>query len=184
MSDELRRAVFLDRDGVLVEARVLNGMPYSPRSAEEMEIAPGTRDALAQLKQQGFLLVVVTNQPEMARGTLETAALDQMHQRLRCELPLDEILVCPHDDRDECACRKPKPGLLLEAARRHGIDLGRSFFVGDRWRDVDAGHAAGCTTVLIDHGYAERPPAAPPHARVRSLAEAVRWIVEQAGKGV
>ena len=97
-------------------------------------------------------------------------------------MPLDEFLVCPHDDRDACDCRKPTPGLLLEAQARHGIDLRRSFLVGDRWRDVDAGRAAGCRTVFLDYGYRERGPSAPPDARVASLAEAVDWIVEQEGE--
>ncbi len=183
MSGELRRAVFLDRDGVLVKPHVRDGQPQAPRSAAEMEILPGVREALARLKQEGFLLIVVTNQPELSRGTLAAEALDEMHQTLRRELPLDDILVCPHDDPDECACRKPKPGMILDAARRHAVDPRRSFLVGDRWRDVDAGHAAGCTTVLIEYGYSERPPSRPAHIVVRSLPEAARWILDQTTQG-
>jgi D-glycero-D-manno-heptose 1,7-bisphosphate phosphatase len=177
----LARAVFLDRDGVLNRAVVRDGKPYPPASAAEMEIVSGAPAALARLRDRGFLLLVVTNQPDVARGTQSLEAIRAMHRILREALPLDEFLVCPHDDRDACGCRKPAPGLLLEAQERYGIDLRRSFLVGDRWRDVDAGRAAGCRTVFLDFGYRERGPSAPPDARVASLAEAVDWIVEQEG---
>lgn len=183
LSGELRRAVFLDRDGVLVKVIVRDGRPYSPSRLAEMEILPGVREALERLRREGFLLIVVTNQPEVARGTLTADALEQMHRDLRQALPLDDIRVCLHDDADECACRKPKPGMILAAARRHGVDLRRSFLVGDRWRDIEAGRAAGCATVLIEQHYCERAPAAPPNASVRSLPEAVDWILDQVKKG-
>jgi D-glycero-D-manno-heptose 1,7-bisphosphate phosphatase len=174
----LKRAVFLDRDGVLNRALERDGKPYPPRNPEELEILPGVPEALALLKARGFLLIVVTNQPDVARGTLPRELLDAIHARLTAELPLDDIFICPHDDADACACRKPKPGLLLEAASKHGIDLASSFMVGDRWRDIDAGHAAGCTPILIDYQYRERPPAREPAARVRSLLDAVRIMEE------
>jgi len=129
------------------------------------------------LKERGFLLVVVTNQPDVARGTQTLAAVQAIHDAMRQTLPLDEFLICPHDDRDGCRCRKPAPGLMIEAQQRYGIDLSRSFLVGDRWRDIDAGHAAGCRTVWLDSNYRERGPSAPPDARVASLADAVDWIV-------
>ena len=179
----LARAVFLDRDGVLNRAVVRDGKPYPPASAAEMEIVTGAAAALARLKDRGFLLLVVTNQPDVARGTQDLETIQAMHRILREALPLDEFLVCPHDDRDACGCRKPAPGLLLEAQARYGLDLRRSFLVGDRWRDVDAGRAAGCRTVFLDFGYRERGPSAPPDARVASLAEAVDWIVEHVDQG-
>jgi D-glycero-D-manno-heptose 1,7-bisphosphate phosphatase len=132
---------------------------------------------LRLLKNLGFLLLVVTNQPDVARGTQTLDTIHALHQAMRESLPLDDFLVCPHDDRDGCRCRKPLPGLLLEAQARYGIDLGRSFLVGDRWRDIDAGHAAGCRTVLLDHNYRERGPTLPPDAKVVSLRDAVDWIV-------
>lgn len=150
-----KRAVFLDRDGVLNKPRVVNGLPYPPRTAAEVELTDGIVDTLHRLKAAGFVLIVVTNQPDVARGTLRMDEVEAVHARLAELLPLDAFYCCPHDDADACACRKPKPGMLLEAARAWGIDLAASFMVGDRWRDIDAGNAAGCTTVFIDYGYRE-----------------------------
>jgi D-glycero-D-manno-heptose 1,7-bisphosphate phosphatase len=175
----LKRAVFLDRDGVLNRALERDGTPYPPRTPEELEILPGVPEALALLKARGFLLIVVTNQPDVARGTLPLDVVEATHARLAAELLLDDIFVCPHDDADACACRKPKPGMLLAAAAKHGIDLSSSYMVGDRWRDIDAGHAAGCTPILIDYGYRERPPAQEPAARVRSLLDAARIMEKE-----
>jgi D-glycero-D-manno-heptose 1,7-bisphosphate phosphatase len=174
----LNAAVFLDRDGVLNEAVVRDGKPYPPASVEDVRIIPGTADALARLKALGFALIVVTNQPDVARGTQSAEAVNAIHERLRRELPLDDVIACLHDDRDGCACRKPKPGLIVDGAARHHVDASRSFLVGDRWRDIEAGKAAGCRTVWIDRGYQERRPEAP-DARVESLEAAVEWIRDQ-----
>ena len=136
-------AVFLDRDGVLNRAIVRDGKPYPPASLAELEIVEGAAGCLERLKNLGFLLLVVTNQPDVSRGTQSIEAIQAMHETMRQTLPLDDFLVCPHDDRDACQCRKPLPGLFLEAQARYGIDLAGSFMVGDRWRDIDAGRAAG-----------------------------------------
>lgn len=173
----LRPAVFLDRDGVLVKERVVDGKPFPPASLAEMEILPAARRALELLRARGFRLVVVTNQPDVARGLIHPDDIRRMHERLLEELPLDAVYACQHDDADGCECRKPKPGLLLRAARELELDLARSFMVGDRWRDVEAGRAAGCKTVWIDRSYREPSPATPPDARVASLEEAVAWIL-------
>ncbi len=170
------RAVFLDRDGVINRATVRDGKPYPPSRPEELELLPGVPEALAALKQAGYLLLVVTNQPDVARGLQPRSAVEAIHRDLLSRLPLDEILCCFHDDADGCACRKPRPGLLQDAARARGIDLGRSFMVGDRWRDTAAGEAAGCKTLYIDHGYQERRPSRF-DARVASLTEAAAWIL-------
>lgn len=175
----LKRAVFLDRDGVLNEAVMRDGKPYPPQSEEEVEVAAGAAAALDRLKALGLPLIVVTNQPDVARGTQTAEAVEAIHRRLGRALPVDEFLSCLHDDADGCGCRKPKPGLILEGAARHGADLARSFLVGDRWRDVEAGQAAGCRTIWIDRGYRERGPSRAPDARVGSLGEAVEWIVRQ-----
>lgn len=177
------RAVFFDRDGVLNRAIVRDGKPYPPPSVAELEIVEEAAGGLARLKDAGFLLFVVTNQPDVARGTQTLDAIEAMHDAMRHELPLDEFLVCPHDDQDACQCRKPAPGLVLAAQQRYGIDLTRSFLVGDRWRDVDAGRAAGCRTVFLDRQYRERGPSVPPDARVGSLAEAIDWIMRNSGTG-
>lgn len=142
--------MFLDRDGVLTRTVVRPHTQYgSPRSLDELELLPGVTEAVALLKRLGMKVIVVTNQPEVSRGLLREEDLRAMHVTLRASTDIDDIYVCIHDDGDDCACRKPRPGMLLEAARKWDIDLGRSFMVGDRWRDVDAGLAAGCTTLFI-----------------------------------
>lgn len=167
--------MFLDRDGVLNEAVVRAGKPYPPSGVDELTIYPEAASALRRLRDAGFALVVVTNQPDVARGTQTRAAVDAINSELRRCLPLDEIRVCYHDDADACDCRKPKPGLLT-AAPVH--DLARSFMVGDRWRDIEAGQRAGCRTVFIERDYHERQPTADAH--VRSLSEAAAWILARA----
>jgi D-sedoheptulose 7-phosphate isomerase len=180
---ELRPAVFLDRDGVLNRAVVRDGKPFPPPSdVEELELLPDVASSLRDLKAHGFSLFVITNQPDVARGTCTRESVEALHQTLASSLPIDDIFVCYHDDNDHCACRKPKPGLLFEAQRKHNIDLEGSFMVGDRWRDIDAGHSAGCKTILIDYGYRERKSAQPPEATVRSLREAADWIISSSAK--
>ena len=154
----MRRAVFLDRDGVINRAEVRSGKPYPPISLAAMEILPGVPEALRALHATGWLLIVVTNQPDVARGTAKRADVEAINRHLQETLPIDEFRTCYHDAGDGCNCRKPLPGSLLAAAGAHGIDLQRSFMVGDRWRDVEAGARAGCKTVFIDYGYAEKQP--------------------------
>jgi len=177
-----RPAVFLDRDGVLNRAVVRDGKPFPPSGLEELEILPDVASSLLDLKAHGFALFVITNQPDVTRGAQTREVVESIHRALVSSLPIDDIFVCYHDDADDCACRKPKPGLLLEAQRKHNVDLSRSFVVGDRWRDIDAGHAAGCRTVLIDYGYPERKPVQPPEATVRSLRQAADWIISSSLK--
>lgn len=176
----LRRAVFLDRDGVLNEPVIRDGKPFPPGSPAELIVSAGAKNALAALRAEGFALICVTNQPDVARGMTPLATVEAIHARLRAELPLDDIIVCPHDDADACSCRKPKPGLVYEGARRLGIDSAGSYLVGDRWRDIEAGAAARCHTVLIDRGYAERESSVSPEARVTTIAEAAAWIIADA----
>ncbi|MFI5266651.1 MAG: D-glycero-alpha-D-manno-heptose-1,7-bisphosphate 7-phosphatase [Chloroflexota bacterium] len=175
------RAVFLDRDGVLNQVVFRNGLQGSPRTLNELVIAPEARAALARLKEAGFLLICVTNQPEVPRGLLSRQALEDINSAVRTALPLDDLLVCCHQDNDGCECRKPKPGLLFQSAREHGIDLSSSFMVGDRWRDVEAGATAGCRTLLLENDYDDRTPSTPPDATVQTLTAAVDWILDQAG---
>jgi D-glycero-D-manno-heptose 1,7-bisphosphate phosphatase len=172
----VRRAVFLDRDGVLNRLRHEGGVPRPPAGPDSLELLPGVEGALPRLADQGLLLVVVTNQPDVARGTLERAAVEAIHEKLRAELPLHDVLACYHDDADGCGCRKPRPGLLLRAAGDHAIDLSRSFLVGDRWKDVAAGRAAGCTTILIERPHSERDRCEPDY-RAADLPGAARRIL-------
>lgn len=173
----MRRAVFLDRDGVLNRALIRGGKPYPPATPEELELLPGVPEALWRLRHAGFLLIVVTNQPDVARGVVSRDAVEHLNALLAQLLDLDEFRVCFHDDCADCPCRKPKPGLLISAAADHGIDLTQSWMIGDRWRDIDAGHAAGCRAILIDYQYDERAPARDPVARTRDLAEAAAFIL-------
>lgn len=175
-----RLAVFFDRDGVLNRAIVREGKPYPPASLEELRITPGAPAALDALVGAGFLLVGITNQPDVARGAQRRDVVEEINRALMVVLPLSDILVCYHDDSDDCACRKPRPGLLLEAAARFAIDLSRSFVVGDRWRDVEAGRSAGCRTVFIDQGYAAEESGPVPDRTVKSLDQAAAWILGQA----
>lgn len=179
-SDGLRRAVFLDRDGVLNQALVVAGRPHPPASVDDLVILPGVRAACSTLREAGLLLIVVTNQPDVARGTTTRAAVDRINDALQAEVPVDDVLVCWHDDADGCSCRKPAPGLLERAAERWGINLAGSVMVGDRWRDVEAGRRAGCHTVFVDRSYAERRPEQPDLV-VAELPDAVEWILERAG---
>jgi D-glycero-D-manno-heptose 1,7-bisphosphate phosphatase len=172
------KAVFLDRDGVLNEALVHEGKPVAPSRLEDFKVYPQTAGALARLKSAGFLLIVVTNQPDVARGEVARETVEAINARLRSELPmLDDVFVCWHDDPDNCPCRKPRPGMLLDAAAKYGIDLAASFLVGDRWRDIDAGANAGVHTVLIDRHWPERGPDHPPDFRVAGIAEATDVIL-------
>ena len=173
----MRPAVFFDRDGVLNESVVRAGKPYPPQTPEELVICAGAKGALDELRTAGFALICVTNQPDIARGTTTQATVDAINARLTGALPLDDLLVCPHDDADHCDCRKPKPGLVYEGARRHGLDAARSYLVGDRWRDIEAGAAANCRTVFVDRGYSEPNSSIEPHARVTNVVEAAAWIL-------
>lgn len=173
-----RRAVFLDRDGVINGVVLRDGKPHPPEDADALAVLPGVESALHRLKSAGYLLVVVTNQPDVARGTQTKAMIDRMHEKLKQHLPIDDFRVCYHDDADGCECRKPASGLLLSAARDFDVDLSRSVMVGDRWRDIEAGRGAGCATVFVDMAYRERTPERP-DAVVRSLAEAADWILDR-----
>ncbi|MBI1682818.1 D-glycero-alpha-D-manno-heptose-1,7-bisphosphate 7-phosphatase [Caulobacter hibisci] len=167
----LRPAVFLDRDGVLNSIVWRGETPASPRSPDELIIEPGAREALEALKAAGYLLLVVTNQPDVARGLMAGETLDAIHDKLRAALPVDAVAACRHDNADACACRKPKPGLVLDLAREHGVDLSRSWLVGDQARDVTCGQAAGCTTVLLDRPYNPGREAGADHT-LETLAQA------------
>lgn len=174
----MRPAVFLDRDGVINRACIRGGTPHPPSSLRTFEILPRVPEALSALRARGYPLVVVTNQPDVARGTSSREMVDTIHERLRSALDLDAIFSCFHDNADACDCRKPKPGLLLRAAHDLGLDLPSSFMVGDRWRDMEAGKRAGCRTLFVDCNYSERRPSSYDF-RVGSLVEASQIILAQ-----
>ena len=170
-------AVFLDRDGVLNEPLVRGGRPYPPASLDELRIAANVPGLVARLRAAGFLVIGVTNQPDVARGIQTRETADALSRVVGRATSLEALLACYHDDADACRCRKPAPGLLEAAAARYGIDLSRSFMVGDRWRDIEAGRRAGCRTLFLDNDYEEAKPMPPADATVGSLDEGVAWIL-------
>jgi D-glycero-D-manno-heptose 1,7-bisphosphate phosphatase len=172
------KAVFLDRDGVLNEALLRHGKPFSPMTLAEVVVPPDVPDALDRLRHNGFRLIMVTNQPNIARGSQLREAVYAINRHLQELLRLDAAEVCEHDDADNCDCRKPKPGMLLRAATRDNIALAASFLVGDRWRDIEAGRRAGCRTILVGNGYGEALSTAPDLV-VSTLGEATEWILAQ-----
>ncbi len=169
-----RRAVFLDRDGVLVQAAPQKAYAHGPHTLEDFAMVPGVAEPVRRLHDAGFLTVLVTNQPAIARKQMTWDILNEMHRLLRVALPLDDIQVCPHTDTDHCPCRKPKPGMLLSAASKLDIDLPASYFIGDTYRDVEAARAAGVTPVLIDWPYNQDLQVS---LRVKDLSEAARMII-------
>ena len=169
-------AVFLDRDGVINANLEHNGRPVAPRSLAEFQLLPSVEESVRRLKRRGYLVIVVTNQPDMADGLTPRATVEAMHDIIRAELAVDDIRTCFHNDAAGCDCRKPKPGMILKAAAEHGVDLPRSYVIGDRWRDIEAGRAAGCCTIFIDCGYRQDGPNLPDMV-ARSLAEATELIL-------
>lgn len=170
--------MFLDRDGVINRAVVRDGKPYPPATVEAFELLPGVEQSMRELRAAGYLVIVATNQPDVATGVQRREVVERMHAGLSDAGLCDDIKVCYHTDGDACECRKPKAGMLFEAARERNIDLSASFMVGDRWRDVEAGKAAGCYTFLVDYSYNERR-AERPDAVVASLEDAARLILQQ-----
>jgi D-glycero-D-manno-heptose 1,7-bisphosphate phosphatase len=177
-SGRIGKAIFLDRDGVLNEAIVRDGKPLSPMSVADVVVPPDVPEALATLRRHGFRLIMVTNQPNIARGVQSRDAVNAINHDLRDRLGIDAVEMCEHDDADGCDCRKPMPGMLLRAAARDHIILSESFMVGDRWRDIEAGRRAGCRTILLGDGYGEGLKS-PPDIAVGNLSKAVGWILAQ-----
>jgi D-glycero-D-manno-heptose 1,7-bisphosphate phosphatase len=172
----VRCAVFLDRDGVINANLERDGRPVAPTTLAEFRLLPGVDDAVRRLKERGYLVIVITNQPDVANGLTERATVEAMHDMMRARLLVDDIKTCFHNDAARCDCRKPKPGLILAAAAEHGIDLARSYVVGDRWRDVAAARAAGCFSIFIDYSYQQDGPNFPDMV-VKSLPEAAAIIL-------
>lgn len=170
------RAVFLDRDGVIVVPEFRDGRSFAPKRLSDLRVFPDAAESLRRLKHAGFLLVVVTNQPDVGAGMVSSKTLDAMHRYLLDSFPIDAIKVCTHQRSDDCDCRKPRPGMLLSAARELAIDCAASYMVGDRASDIAAGHAAACRTLFIDLDYAEPKPTDAHHVAA-SLGAATDIIV-------
>jgi D-glycero-D-manno-heptose 1,7-bisphosphate phosphatase len=176
------RAVFLDRDGVIVVPEFRDGRSFAPRRLEDFRFFPDARGSLLRLKSAGYLLIVVTNQPDVGNGLMSPQVLDEMHRRMMTSFPIEDVKACLHRQEESCACRKPAPKLLLDAAREFNIDLDASFMIGDRASDVEAGRSAGCRTVFIDLGYTLAPPEQPTFL-ARSLGEAADLILQAGERG-
>ena len=161
--NSLNQAVFLDRDGVINQALVRNGLPYSPTNFDEFKWAEGIHEASRQIVSSGFDLFCITNQPDVGRGLQQLEIVEQFHKMVQDELPIEKIYACYHDGTSTCDCRKPEPGLLLQAAQEFGLNLSQSWLVGDRWKDIDAGNAVGCRTIFLDYGYDEDLRSLPDH---------------------
>lgn len=172
----LQPAVFLDRDGVINAAVVREGRPYPPSGLAELRILDGAAKAIADLRRAGYACVVVSNQPDLARGITSPASVDAINEAIAAQTGLEHFYICPHSGHEGCDCRKPRPGLLLQAARDLHLDLCASFMVGDRWRDVEAGKNAGVRSIFVDYGYREQQPVGYDW-KVGSLAEAATIIL-------
>jgi len=171
----MKKAIFLDSDGVLNTAIIKDGKPAAPTSLAELIIPDEVKTALIQLKAANYLLICVTNKPDVERGLMTQEAVDEIFAKIRSELPLDDVFFCYAENSD---CYKPKPGLILAAVKKYDIDLAQSYMIGDRWRDVGAGQNAGCKTIWIDRGYLKDPiPAPPADFTVYSLLEAAQLIL-------
>jgi D-glycero-D-manno-heptose 1,7-bisphosphate phosphatase len=172
----------MDRDGTLNAQLIREGTPFPPQTVDEFQLFPGVPAACAALRAAGYALVVATNQPDVGRGTQSLAMVEAMHAKLRGLIPeIERVEVCYSPGRGEVPedpRRKPAPGMLLDAARELGLDLARSWMIGDRWRDIDCGRNAGVRTVFIDFGY-EEPLRARPDFTVKSFAEAAGIILAQ-----
>lgn len=171
----MKKAVFLDRDGVINQAFLIDGFPRPPRDVSEVRILDGVIQSIAYLERAEFEVVVVTNQPDVARGLMTRESVEEIHNYLGERLGIKDFYTCFHDDIDQCECRKPKSGLLQRAAAEKGISLTKSFMVGDRWRDIAAGQSAGCRCYFVDYSYREQRPV-PPFVRVLSLLDATLEI--------
>lgn len=170
------KAVFLDRDGVINKPLLKEQRPYPPANLIDLEILPKVDLALKNLREFGYLIIVITNQPDVARGKILLETVKKINLYLHKKLLIDEFYCCFHDDADGCNCRKPKPGSILRAMQKYKIDARQSFMVGDRWRDIEAGQTAGCKTIFIDYGYNEKTPSNYDY-RVSSLYEASEIII-------
>lgn len=172
----MKKAFFLDRDGVINKLIIRAGKAQAPYSLEEFELYPGVAEACQKIKASGFLMIIVTNQPDVARGWVKYESVEIINNKIKELLPIDDIKICLHVNSDQCLCRKPMPGMLLEAAREWEIDLLESYMVGDRYGDISAGVSAGCKTVLVGPGD-EQGNYPGPDYQVDSLLAAVSLIL-------
>ena len=152
------KAFFFDRDGILNKSLIINRKPYSPKFPSELVLNYQLVKFINKLKKEGYLIIVVSNQPDIKSGKLTKFSLKIMNSIIKKYFNVDDIYICPHGKNDDCECRKPKPGMLLEASKKWNIELKKSFLIGDRWKDIAAGSIMNCTTIFIDYNYNEPKP--------------------------
>jgi D-glycero-D-manno-heptose 1,7-bisphosphate phosphatase len=169
-------AVFLDRDGVINRSVLVNGTPTAPNLLEDIEILSNVRDCITRLSMSNYTVVVITNQPDVARGTVTKNQIDMINGAICDLVGIKHSYICYHDESDNCTCRKQKPGNIFKAASDLNIDLRQSYMVGDRWRDIYAGQQAGCKCFFINYQYPEIAPKKP-YVEVKSLKDAVNLIL-------
>jgi D-glycero-D-manno-heptose 1,7-bisphosphate phosphatase len=173
----MKKAIFLDRDGVINAVKLTDGKPHPPKDINELILLPNVGKALEILKRAGYLLIVISNQPDVARGKIKVETVDDINQFLKELLLIDDIFTCYHDDDENCNCRKPKPGNILKAAKQYNINTKNSFMIGDRWRDIEAGKNSGCKTCFIEYNYQEKSPKNYDY-KVKSLYDAAKIILK------
>lgn len=176
MMNQKKSAIFLDRDGVLNKLIMRNGKAQAPYTIDEFELYPGVIEALEIIKAKNYLAIVVTNQPDVSRGWVPLESVELINNKIRELLPIDDIKICFHENHHNCHCRKPLPGMLLDAAKEWNIDLISSFMIGDRFGDIGAGHKAGCKTILIGKGD-EQKNFPDPDYRADLLIDAIKQVI-------
>jgi len=176
----LKSAVFLDRDGVVCMPIIRNGKPYPPSSTKELKIIQGLEEAAHSFYKANLEVVIITNQPDIGNGHTTFAEVNKINEKIMNKTGIEHFYICPHIESDSCLCRKPKAGLLIKSAFELGISLQKSYLIGDRWKDIEAGQKVGCDTYFIDYSYSEKKPT-PPYTKVTSVLEASRIILNKIG---
>ena len=174
------KCIFLDRDGVINKPIIIDNKPYSPRNKYQFELLPNIEKYLKKIHSLGFLTIIITNQPDISTNHINENLLNEFHDIIKNKMPITDIYVCKYIDTDDCYCRKPKPGLILTAAKKYKINLKKSYFIGDRWKDIDAANKAGCHSIFIDYGYKEKLKTTPIN-NVKSVKEAFEIILNIEG---
>jgi D-glycero-D-manno-heptose 1,7-bisphosphate phosphatase len=173
----LNKAIFLDRDGVINKGYVTNGKSYAPRKIEDFKLLPYVKESIEKLINNGYLIIVVTNQPDISNGLLSLDVLYLMHNKLREKLAVTDIYFCPHSKNENCECRKPKPGMIVAAAQKYKINFSKSFLIGDRASDIEAGKKVGCRLIFINRNYKESKPIIQ-EKTVNNLKSATNYILK------
>ena len=176
----MRKAVFLDRDGVLSKTSIRNGKTYAVKKLKDFKLFYRSKESVQKLKSAGFMVIVITNQPDVGKKLISKTTLKKMHHKLKKTTKVDAIYTCTHTRNANCYCRKPKPGMILNAAKKHNINLKHSFMVGDRLSDILAARKAKCRGIFLDKKYLEKKPKSQ-EATFHNLVQATNYILKQAG---